>query len=390
MAGNLEQLLRMIVEHLQDLHPRVRWAAINTVGQMCTDFGPALQSDLHGLVLPSLISTMEDSCTRVQAHAAAAIINFCEHCARATLKQYLPELLGRLLLLLQRNACVHGMNPPAIRHQTLLARMFRGCSRRVAEQAVTAIASVADVAEADFAPYYGSFMPGLKAFLRDGNQSRERRVLRGKAMECISLIGVAVGAQAFAADAKEVMDLLLAQQEGLELEPDDPQISFMLQACGRICKCLGPQFQPYLPFVIPPLLRSAQIDPELQVTDADDDEQQREEGMESVTVAIRGQGHKRITIRTSALEEKATACTMLRTYAQVRVCGGVVVHFPVLRVWCGIGTAHRFVCSSGRQELGAAFLPYVQEVARVLVPLMAFQYMDDVPRVLGVNRRSTS
>ena len=111
------------------------------------------------------------------------------------------------------------MDPLPIRHQTLLARMFCGCSRRVAEQAVTAIASVADVAEADFAPYYGSFMPGLKAFLRDGDQSRERRVLRGKSMECISLIGVAVGAQAFAADAKEVMDLLLAQQEGLELEP---------------------------------------------------------------------------------------------------------------------------------------------------------------------------
>lgn len=139
-------------------------------------------------------------------------------------------------------------------------------------------------------------------------------------------------------------DALLSS--GMELEPDDPQISFMLQACGRICKCLGEQFEPYLPFVIPPLLKSAQVDPELHVTDADDDDDdQEEEGMESVTVAIRGQGHKRITIRTSALEEKATACSMLRTYAQ---------------------------------ELGEAFLPYVKDVAHVLVPLLGFQYMDDV------------
>ena len=322
MAANLEQILRMIVEHFNDAHPRVRWAAINTVGQMCTDFGPGLQSDLHALVLPSLITTMDDSCKRVQAHAAAAIINFCEHCTRPTLKLYLEPLLGKLMLLLQRNV------------------------RRVAEQAVTAIASVADVAESDFVPYYGSFMPGLKSILQL-SQGKEYRMLRGKSMECISLIGVAVGKEAFGQDAKEVMDLLLATQQGVELEPDDPQISFMLQACGRICKCLGEQFQPYLPFVIPPLLKSAQIDPELHVTDADfdEDEDEQEEGMESVTVQIRGQGHKRITIRTSALEEKATACSMLRTYAQ---------------------------------ELKEAFLPYVQDVAKVLVPLIRFQYMDDV------------
>ena len=29
---------------LSDPHPRVRWAAINAIGQMCTDLGPALQA----------------------------------------------------------------------------------------------------------------------------------------------------------------------------------------------------------------------------------------------------------------------------------------------------------------------------------------------------------
>jgi len=321
MAANLQQIVTMIVGHFRDAHPRVRWAAINTVGQMCTDFGPDLQESLHQLVLPALIATMDDGCKRVQAHAAAAVINFCEHCSRATLKTYLHDLLGKLMALLQRNV------------------------RRVAEQAVTAIASVADVAEDDFHPYYESFMPGLKKILQEAI-GKEYRMLRGKAMECISLIGVAVGPEKFGADAKEVMDLIIASQQQEALEPDDPQINFMLQACGRICKCLGEHFQPYLPFVIPPLLRSAQVDPELHVTDADEeDDNEAEEGMESVTVAIRGQGNKRITIRTSALEEKATACNMLRTYAL---------------------------------ELKDAFFPHVGDVTQVLVPLIAFQYMDDV------------
>ena len=200
MASNLGQILPMIVGHFGDAHPRVRWAAVNTVGQMCTDFGPGVQSEWHALVLPALVTTMDDCCCRVQAHAAAAIINFCEHCSRATLEQYLPDLLGKLMVLLQRNV------------------------RRVAEQAVTAIASVADVAESDFVPYYASFMPGLKKILQVAH-GKEYRMLRGKSMECISLIGVAVGTEAFGADAKEVMDLLIASQQGMSVSLPDKFIS---------------------------------------------------------------------------------------------------------------------------------------------------------------------
>ena len=49
-------------------------------------------------------------------------------------------------------------------------------------------------------------MPGLKGLLQSA-QGKDYRMLRGKAMECISLIGVAVGKEKFAADAKEVMGL---------------------------------------------------------------------------------------------------------------------------------------------------------------------------------------
>ena len=53
---------------------------------------------------------------------------------------------------------------------------------------------------------------------------------------------------------------------------------------------MGVHFKPYLPFVVPPLLKSAALDPELQVCDADEaDDEPDEDGVESVTVAIRGQ-----------------------------------------------------------------------------------------------------
>ena len=54
-------------------------------------------------------------------------------------------------------------------------------------------------------------------------------MLRAKAVECISLVGMAVGKERFASDAKEVMDMLMQLQAG-GFEDDDATISYMQQA----------------------------------------------------------------------------------------------------------------------------------------------------------------
>ncbi|KAG8470763.1 hypothetical protein KFE25_009184 [Diacronema lutheri] len=329
LSRQLGAVVAMVVANLADAHARVRWASVNTIGQMCTDFGPQLQETYHSQLLPALCAAMDDGSMRVQGHAASAIINFCEHTTRETLEPYLEALLGKLLLLLQRNV------------------------RHVQEQAVTAVASIADVADGSFAPFYDTFVPGLIAILSSA-QGKEMHMLRGKAMECVSLIGLAVGREKFEPHAVAVMDAMLSSQVGGQLAPDDPQLSFMLQASARICKCLGDGFVPYLAHVVPPLLKSAQADPGLELTDADEgvenDDDEEADGRETVTVTIPGVGNKRISIRTSALEEKATACSMLTTYAQ---------------------------------ELRAGFFPYVREVASVLGELVSFEYMEDVRIAAG-------
>ncbi len=62
----------------------------------------------------------------MQSHAAAAVINFCEHCDSELLAPYLNDLLGKLYALLQTGKVI------------------------VQEQAVTAIAAVADAADTEF------------------------------------------------------------------------------------------------------------------------------------------------------------------------------------------------------------------------------------------------
>lgn len=60
MIKNLEQVVNMVLNSFQDPHPRVRWAAINAIGQLSTDLGPDLQVQYHSRVLPALAHAMDD------------------------------------------------------------------------------------------------------------------------------------------------------------------------------------------------------------------------------------------------------------------------------------------------------------------------------------------
>lgn len=164
MIGELDKVLALVVPALRDPHSRVRWAGCNTLGQMSTDFAGTMQEKYHNVVLTNIIPVLDSIEPRVQSHAAAALVNFCEEAEKGILEPYLDDLLTHLLVLL------------------------RSPKRFVQEQALSTIATIADSAEATFGKYYDTLMPLLFDVLR-GEQSPDYRLLRAKAMECATLIG---------------------------------------------------------------------------------------------------------------------------------------------------------------------------------------------------------
>ena len=274
-----------LMQGLQDPHAKVRWAACQAVGQMCTDLGPDIQNDEHAVIVPALTEVMKDfNEPRVQAHAAAAIVNFSENCDEEILTGYLDNLITQLLGLLQngqklvkvgselitsysignvpclssawlsdctRSSCQDGgqacdrhlncRNDSLSLMQTcsvVRVVLFSCClccwvagevqtsggtlsvtsgslcrsgsslpsvsSFGLQEGALTALASVADAANAHFIRYYDTVMPMLKHILYSAS-SKAEQLLRAKALECVSLVGMAVGKERFRADAQEVM-----------------------------------------------------------------------------------------------------------------------------------------------------------------------------------------
>ncbi|XP_010420796.1 PREDICTED: importin-5 [Camelina sativa] len=320
MIKNLEQVVAMVLSQFQSPHPRVRWAAINAIGQLSTDLGPDLQNQHHERVLPALAAAMDDfQNPRVQAHAASAVLNFSENCTPEILAPYLDGVVSKLLVLLQNG------------------------KQMVQEGALTALASVADSSQEHFQKYYDAVMPYLKTILMNATD-KSKRMLRAKSMECISLVGMAVGKDRFTDDARQVMEVLMSLQ-GSEMEADDPITSYMLQAWARLCKCLGQDFLPYMTVVMPPLLQSAQLKPDVTITSADSEDEAEDSDDESMETIILGD--KRIGIKTSVLEEKATACNMLCCYAD---------------------------------ELKEGFFPWIDQVAPTLVPLLKFYFHEEVRR----------
>jgi importin-5 len=287
MEGELDKVLDLVVPSLTDPHPRVRWAGCNALGQMSTDFKGTMQTKYHQIVLPALIPVLGATEPRVQSHAAAALVNFCEEAEKEILEPYLDTLLEHLMQLLQ--------NP----------------KRFVQEQALSTIATVADSAESTFGKWYDQLMPLLFNVLQQPNE-RDLRLLRAKAMECATLIALAVGKEKMGQDALTLVQTLGNVQSTI-VDEDDPQESYLLHCWGRMCRVLGQDFVPYLPHVMPPLMKLAQAKADIQLLDDEENvaKIEQEEGWE--LVPLKG---KYIGIKTSTLDDKFMAVELITVYAQ--------------------------------------------------------------------------
>ncbi|KAF3080795.1 hypothetical protein TWF569_003879 [Orbilia oligospora] len=317
MLSELDKVLELVVPSLKDEHPRVKWAGCNAIGQMSTDFAGIMQEKYHAVVMDNIIPVLGSAEPRVQSHAAAALVNFCEEAEKEILEPYLDRLLTALLQLLR--------NP----------------KRYVQEQALSTIATIADSAEQAFARYYDHLMPLLFSALSQ-EQTKDTRLLRAKAMECATLITLAVGKEKVGKDAVALVQILGKIQQSVT-EPDDPQGQYLLHCWGRMCRVMGTDFLPYLPAVMPPLLELASAKADVQLMDDEEEVQQmeQEEGWE--LVPVRG---KYIGIKTSVLDDKHMAIELLVVYAQ---------------------------------QLEAAFEPYVARVLeQIALPGLSFFFHDPV------------
>ncbi|KAF8637449.1 hypothetical protein AX17_002814 [Amanita inopinata Kibby_2008] len=318
MQNELGKIVEMVIPTFRDSHPRVRYAACQCIGQLCTDLEEVIQNTYHQQLFSVLVPALEDPEPRVHSHAAAALINFCEGVERDTLLPYLDPIVERLLKLL---------NPthPGQVH------------RYVQEQVITTLAMVADASEVTFAKHYITIMPLLLDILRNAD-GPEYHKLRVKAMECAGLIAIAVGRDIFMPDSAVLVELLMHIQKS-PVDPADTQLAhYLIATWAKVCQAMGPDFEPYLPIVMPTLLNTASVKADISVFG--DDEFEDREGWETINVDGQSLG-----IRTSVIEEKCQA-------------------FETLIIYCS--------------TLNARFAPYLAQTLEVTLSSLKFYFHEGV------------
>ncbi|EGG19410.1 WD40 repeat-containing protein [Cavenderia fasciculata] len=269
LSKHLGPLLNEILVTVNDPNPRVRWALFFCLGQMSTDYGDDLRVH-HKQLFAALGHIIRDPNPRVQGVACLFITSFLEESEKTMVEPVTSDLFTALLPLL---------NSP---------HYF------VAENALCAFSSVVEVIGDQFKPYYQQFVPFILQKL-DSSTTKETRALRGRAMEALSLIGLAVGKEMFAGDLKLFMEYMSKRPA---FESDDPQIDFFLRACTRFCQCLGKEFAQYLNFTMQPLINAVKAKVEI-ITDEDEFEHQISE------------------VGVMAMDNKALALSLLTFYADI-------------------------------------------------------------------------
>lgn len=293
----LDQGIQFLTGALADPSSRVKYEAIACIGrlpELYTDKVPELITAFLPLLTDLLVGA--GVCDRVRGHAASALINLTNpaDCESEVLMPYLDTILRALTQCLQ------------------------GAAIEVQSVCLSLLGGVAQAAEGAFTPYYASLIPGIKSILANA-VAPELAQLRGKAMECVGLIGDAVGAQVFAPDALEIMTLLNTAL--MQDVTNDNTFEFILPACARISKALGASFEPFLSMAMEPILRGAAQDVQFSITDATEDEVDEDVEEDDNTKLVSkvmdlGQGnYKRVTLNHYAVQQRQQAARLLFEFA---------------------------------------------------------------------------
>ncbi len=345
--------------------PRVQYQALQLLGSLCcantvetddsakTDQKTLVRETFSRSILECVSRLTHSPCSKVSSHACLTIVSYCrggngvENCLIPINKELVLPYVGELLEALRSGPLSLDISRPASVTQGSLT---------VLDRAIGAVACLADAVGDDFLPYYG-IMNGLKSCIIFGletseegvvsitagvKNTHEMTVLRGTAIEAGSIVGQAISGPnsenvaTFIQDASDIMNIATK----LILRDDVVPTDQVLNACARIAAVLGSQYIPFVPVVLPHLLKRAREKVEVSIEDGD-----IVESNETFSVTIPGIGRKVVKISTTQLESKTQAARAIYEHARA---------------------------------LGADFGPFVESSANAFIPLISCEYSGEV------------
>lgn len=224
LRDHLADVMPRVLQAARDENPQVRECACFCLGQISEHCQPEVLS-YSEQILPTIFSLLDDSTVAVQATSCYVLEMFCERLEPEAVRPMLDSLVRKL------------------------AAMLEGTSKRsVQEMAVAAMAATAVAAEEEFTPY----VAGVAGLMEKLMVLKEEQLfsLRGRALECMGHVAIAVGRDTFRPYFQATMQCAC---EGLTTNSTDLQ-EFAYAVFANLAKVMKEEFAAVLPELVPHLI----------------------------------------------------------------------------------------------------------------------------------------
>jgi hypothetical protein len=277
LTASLANVMPHVFAAAQDPSAQVRECACFCLGQISEHCQPDILS-YSEQILPIVFSLLDDNSVAVQVTSCYVLEMFCERLEPTAVRPLLDPLVRKLAAMLEVTT-----------------------KRSVQEMAVAALAATAVAAEEEFAPYVQGVATLMTTLMQITDPTLHS--LRGRALECMGHMAIAVGRDHFRPYFTATMQCAIA---GLQMDSTELQ-EFAYAVFANLAKVMKEDFQPALPELVPHLVavieeEEGQLVPgegneEYAGLDDSDDED--------------GSGQFVLHVRTALLEVKKGAITAL-------------------------------------------------------------------------------
>ncbi len=223
IIARLNQILPEVLRAAQDVDENVRECACFCLGQFSEHCQPDVL-DYHAEILPVIFRLLQDATDSVKGVSCYVLEMFCENLEPHQVLPILEPLMNQLLLMLEMP------------------------KKSIQEMTVAAIAATAIAAEKDFEPYVVMVYKYIGQLLTITVEPMLG--LRGRALECMGHIAIAVEADAFSSYVEACMACAI---QGLTIDSVDLH-EYTYTFFANLSKVFGDRMAPYVPDLVNHLL----------------------------------------------------------------------------------------------------------------------------------------
>jgi HEAT repeat protein len=308
--NHLDTIMNMVViPRVGDPHPYVRYCAIQCITQLGSDLCPAFHEKYGAKVLPLICAKLENECPRIMTLAACSINSLMDELDDS--KPDDEEEDNKVLPENERYGSTRFMNNM---FGPIIDALFNCLKSEkpvfVHSECLAALSSTVQLAEARVRPFVDAIVACCQHYLSYPGSDADAQLIRCRAIEVTTLTASYVKKEGFPA-ARDVCNYLLDQIKS-GMDSGNMMTRYILRGWTCMVECLGPDVLPYMNDVMRPLLEVASLSCDAETIEKDVGEEFEDtDEVKHVRIAVPGKGEKVLRMRTSLIEDKDLAATII-------------------------------------------------------------------------------